>query len=204
MATRSNSARERILNSAEALVLRKGFSSTSIDDIIAHASITKGGFFYHFDSKGGLAQALVERYLLQDDEVFGRLWAQADALSEDPLHRLLIFLNLMAEMMKNLEETHPGCLVASFTYEMHQFNENLRDLMRQGILNWRAMILERLNLIAEVYPLQIDIELGTLADMFNSTIEGGIIIARNFEDNGLLNQQILAYRTVIRSAFGAQ
>lgn len=204
MARRSNSARERILSSAENLVLRKGFSSTSIDDILSEACITKGGFFYHFDGKGALAQALVERYLSQDNEIFSRLWDQADALSEDPLHQLLIFLNLMAEMMLDLEETHPGCLVASFTYEMQHFNEDLRDLMRQGILSWREMILNRLEKIILIYPLQLDIELEILADMFNSAIEGGIILARNFEDNNLLHQQILAYRAIIRNAFGAK
>ena len=52
--TRSNSSRERILACAEAVILQKGFSGTSIDDILEKASITKGGFFYHFDGKPGL------------------------------------------------------------------------------------------------------------------------------------------------------
>ena len=33
---------------AQDAVLAKGFDATSIDEIVAAADITKGGFFYHF------------------------------------------------------------------------------------------------------------------------------------------------------------
>lgn len=203
MVTRSNSSRDRILGVAESLILSQGFSATSIEDIVEHAAISKGGFFYHFDSKSALAEALVRRYLIEDEKIFSDLWKVADELSEDPLHQLLIFLKLMAEKMQDMQETHPGCLVASFTYESDHFNPKLRELMREGILNWRNMILTRLQRINEQYVLQSDVELEALADMFSSAIEGGIILARNFEENKLLSEQILAYRSFIRISFGA-
>jgi len=69
MATRSNSSRERILACAEAVILQKGFGGTSIDDILESASITKGGFFYHFDGKNARGQ------LLPSGQYFARLTA---------------------------------------------------------------------------------------------------------------------------------
>ena len=99
MATRTNSSKERILRCAESIILQKGFSATSIDEILESSAITKGGFFYHFDGKAGLAKALIERYLKQDDELFNGLLKTADSLSEDPLHQLLIFLKLLADML---------------------------------------------------------------------------------------------------------
>ena len=42
------STREMLLDAAESAVLEKGFSATSIDELIAAVGITKGGFFYHF------------------------------------------------------------------------------------------------------------------------------------------------------------
>jgi len=62
-----------------------------------------------------LAKALVERYLLADEIVFNDLLEQADNLSEDPLHRILIFLKLFSETMQDMERNHPGCRIASFT-----------------------------------------------------------------------------------------
>lgn len=201
MATRSNSSRERILECAEAIILQQGFSATSIEDILERAAITKGGFFYHFEGKADLARALVERYLKRDDIIFNDLFARADALSENPLHRLLIFLKLFAEMMGELEETHPGCLVASFTYESQQLNEEVREMTRQGLLNWRRMISDRLQEIIAQYPPREETDLDVVADMFTSTIEGGIILSRAFADNGLLANQVLAYRNYLRYLF---
>jgi TetR/AcrR family transcriptional repressor of nem operon len=204
LAIRSNSARERILGCAEAIILQKGFTATSIDDILEKAAITKGGFFYHFDGRTGLAEALIERYLIQDDAIFNKLMEKADALTEDPLHQLLIFLKLLSEMMAEMNETHPGCLVASFTYESLQFKDNIREMMQTGLLTWRNMILARMVLINEQCPNNSDVSLETLADMFSAIVEGGILLARNFQDNQLLVDQIMAYRAFLRMAFGAK
>lgn len=204
MTEKAKNSRERILECAEGLILRKGFTATSIDEILDRAAITKGGFFYHFDGKNGLARALIERYLERDDEIFLELLKQADALSEDPLHRLLIFLKLLAGMMGELEGAHPGCLVASFTYENQQFDEEIRELMKSGIVAWREMIGARLEQVFELYPVETDVSTETLADMFTASIEGGIILSRAFNDKQLLVDQILAYRAYLRILFGAR
>jgi TetR/AcrR family transcriptional repressor of nem operon len=200
--TRSNSSRERILQVAESIILQKGFASTSIDDILEKASLTKGGFFYHFSSKTELAQALIERFLIGDEQVFSGVFEQADKLSEDPLHRLLIFLKLFADMMGNMEETHPGCLVAGFTYENQQFNDEVRALIKEGVLNWRKMLTTRLEAIAEKYPMHSDVSIETLADMFTVIVEGSIILSLIFQDNRNIQEQVLAYRSHLRFVFG--
>ncbi|MEH6577788.1 MAG: TetR/AcrR family transcriptional regulator [Amphritea sp.] len=201
MVPRSNSSRERILKCSEAIILKKGFAGTSIEDILEMAAISKGGFFYHFDSKSRLAYALVERYLQQDEAIFSDLLKQADELSEDPLHQLLIFLKLFAEMMGQLQETHPGCLVVSFTYESHQLDDAMRELIKQGLLSWRNMISTRLDNVLKKYPIKGDASIDALADQFISSIEGGIILSRAFQDNGLLVKQVLAYRNYLRVLF---
>jgi len=201
MSVRANSSRERILSTAEAIILQRGFAGTTIEDILEKASITKGGFFYHFNGKKELARALVERYLEMDSEQFQTLGERADSLSEDPLQRTLIFLNLVAEMVSGMSDTHPGCLVASFTYETQQFDEEIRELVTKGMLEWRTMIIDRLREVREKYPPKVDVSLETLADMFSSTLEGGIILARIYNNNQALVNQVQAYRTHLRLVF---
>jgi AcrR family transcriptional regulator len=203
MSTRSNNSRDRILDTAEKLILQQGYAGTSIDDILRDASITKGGFFYHFEGKPDLAKALVYRYLEQDQILFDGLFKQSEELTEDPLQQLLIFLKLLADMMYNLEETHPGCLVASFTYESRQFDQQLKDLMEQGVYSWRTMISSRLEKILEKKTPKLDVSIDHLADMFTSSIEGGIILSRIVGGNECLKEQILAYRTHLRLLFEA-
>lgn len=198
MTERSNSSRQRILNVAESLMLQKGYTGTSIEDILQDACLTKGGFFYHFSGKSELARALVERYLREDEQLFLSLQQRADSLSEDPLQRLLIFLKLLAEGVVGQTDVHPGCLAAAFIYEIQQFDA---ELLAAGILSWREMIIARLEQIIPFYPPRLPVDVVVLGDMFTSTLEGGIILARIFNSNEPLYQQVLAYRAHLRLLF---
>ncbi len=53
---RPASTRERMIELAAQMVLRKGFASTSIEELIAGVGITKSGFLYHFKDKNDLAR----------------------------------------------------------------------------------------------------------------------------------------------------
>src|SRR5262245_10293999 len=46
--------RARIVRSARILFNRRGFEDVSIDDVMAHAGLTRGGFYRHFRTKGEL------------------------------------------------------------------------------------------------------------------------------------------------------
>lgn len=54
--------RERIVDTARALFNRRGFVEVSIDEIMAAAGLTRGGFYNHFDSKEALFVEAVRSY----------------------------------------------------------------------------------------------------------------------------------------------
>jgi TetR/AcrR family transcriptional repressor of nem operon len=200
-ARKRTDTRERLLELAETAVLQKGFAATSIDELIAAAGITKGGFFYHFKDKGELAKALLLRYLEQDRAILDEIFRRADELHEDPLHGFLIALKMFAEMLGNLPDSHPGCLAASYAYQDQLFNQEIRDLNRAGVKAWRDRFRERLELIARRHPPKIDIDLGVLADMPAALVEGAIVNAKVLKDPSILPNQILAYREFVRQVF---
>ncbi|MEZ5507249.1 MAG: TetR/AcrR family transcriptional regulator [Gammaproteobacteria bacterium] len=204
MSGKQEGTRERILSVAETIILQRGFSATSIDDILQNAAITKGGFFYHFNGKKELARALVERYLDEDDRIFAGLFAQADAQSDDPLQQVLLFLEQFADMMRTLQDTHPGCLVASFTYESQQLDGDVHELVKQGVLIWRKLLLARLEKVAALYSPCAPISLTAVADMFTSSVEGGIILSRILQSNEPLADQIMLYRQYLQLLFQPQ
>lgn len=198
---RGEDRRLKILDVAEAIILRKGFSATSIEDILEQAHITKGGFFYHFPGKNELARALIERYLEEDEKLFQGLADRAAELTEDPLQQLLLFLNLLAETMENLEDVHPGCLVASFTYESQQLDGIVKALITESMLRWRAFFRHLIARAAASHPPAQEVSLDELADMLSSTIEGGIILSRVLNDKMALVQMIRHYRNYARMLF---
>ncbi|WP_217359466.1 TetR/AcrR family transcriptional regulator [Ruegeria arenilitoris] len=193
--------RDQILMAAEAAILAKGFSATSIDELIAEVGISKSGFFYHFRDKTNLARALLERYIEQDGLVFDNVFAEADELSEDPLHSFLIALKLLAKVFSDLPNGHPGCIVASVCYHEQLFDQEVRNINAKAVLSWRARFRERIDKIAERYEPRINVDLDDLADMLSAVGDGGIILSRVMGDRTLLPKQLLLYRDFIRLVF---
>lgn len=198
MLTKGEMTRENVLEIAQRLMLEKGFSGTSIDEIIEESGLTKGGFFYHFDGKNELARHLMMKYQRDDTAFFNNLFQRADDLSEDPLQQMLIFLKLLAEAMSDLPGLHPGCLVANFTFYGQMLNDDVKQATADTMLVWRKMFTERIDRINEKYKQKIETSSVELADMLNAIIEGGIIVSRAQMDKDLLPQQILMYRDHLR------
>jgi len=199
--TKGNKTRDRILDVAEKLILSHGYSGTAIDEIIEHAHITKGGFFYHFDSKLDLARALLDRYRERDAELFSGLMERARSLIDDPLQQMLVFINLFSELFAETLEEHPGCLSASFAYEDYQFNDEIRALNQQNLGKWREIFAEQLHRVAELYPMAIETDIETVADMLATNIQGGLVLAIVHGDHEIPIQQLRQYRNYLRLLF---
>ncbi len=76
MGSLMNEARERILEAAEELFLRHGFSAVTMDELAAHLGMSKKTLYQHFPSKDGLIEEVL-------DKSFAKLFAELDAVLED-------------------------------------------------------------------------------------------------------------------------
>ena len=61
------SARDRLLDAAEALARTVGAANLTLDAVAQAASVSKGGLLYHFPSKDALLAAMLERHIGQLD-----------------------------------------------------------------------------------------------------------------------------------------
>ena len=203
MTATKTSARTRLLDLAESAIISKGFAATSIEELVAGAGITKSGFFYHFKDKSELARALLERHIERDEEILDNLFRRARELHEDPLHSYLVGLKLFAELLSDLPETWPGCLVAAICYQDQLFNREIRELNSSSLLRWRRRFREHLDEIAERHPPRIAVDLDDLADMVGVMVEGGIVLSKVLKEPKALARQILLYRSFVRSIFAS-
>lgn len=71
------SARDRVLDAYETLLIENGPAGTTLDAVSAAAEVSKGGLLYHFGSKDALAEGLLDR--LRE-----RSRTDADAMRADP------------------------------------------------------------------------------------------------------------------------
>ncbi|MCC5814314.1 MAG: TetR/AcrR family transcriptional regulator [Leptospira sp.] len=78
--------REKIMEEASILFMEKGFSATSVDDILNRVSIAKGTFYHHFISKEALLETITDNLSrIGFDEILERMKL---AKPENPISKL--------------------------------------------------------------------------------------------------------------------
>lgn len=183
--------RERILDAAHRLVLERGYSGTSVADVLSEAGASKGAFFHHFSSKRALGHALVERYAEADAAVLHEALSRAEATSDDPADQVVTLLRIFEQAATgDAGMQQPGCLFVSFVYEQVPEADEILPLVTDSIELWRARILEKLELAAEAGRLPSDVDLPSLADQVFTVFEGAFILARATGDPDHVRAQL--------------
>lgn len=201
-ASKGERTRNRVMDIAYDAIVQKGFAATSIDELVEAAGITKSGFFYHFRDKNDLARMLFDRFLSEDEAIVDTLEERARRLADDPLQSFLIFLNLYAELMDEMEDLHPGCMVASIAYQEQLFDPSLNKMNVEYLLRMRSRFERWLDDISEKYDARGDVAAADLADMLTCTVEGAIILSKSLKDERLMGRQMRQYREHIKLLFG--
>ena len=200
--TKGERTRERIMDVAYESIVQKGFAATSVEELVEAVGITKSGFFYHFKDKNDPARQLFERFLAEDEGIVETLANRARELSDDPLQSLLIFLNLYAQMMDDMEGLHPGCMVASVTYQERLFDKDMKRMNVEYLMRMRRRFRDWFNEILARNPPRLEVDLDALSDQLTVIVEGAIIYSKALQDRGLMGKQTRLFRSQIRLLFG--
>jgi TetR/AcrR family transcriptional repressor of nem operon len=182
--------RDKLVRTAEKLMLRGGYSATRVDDVIRSAGLSKGSFYHFFESKEALGLAALERYYADRVE---RLAAGAYAAEEDPLRRAHAFLDHAARIAPDLWKE--GCLLASFAADAAGSVPIVADALRQRTGELRALVADLLSPLATPETTATD-----LADDFLVCIEGSIVLARIHGDPGYLRRGLERFRRCFEKA----
>lgn len=197
----TKSRRDDILDLAEQAILEKGVSATTIEELIVEIGISKNGFFYHFQDKNKLVEAILERNLAIDEQWFSDIFQRAEETTSDPLDSMLAFLDLFAEEIENLPDIHPGCLTTACCYQERLLDDSVQVAAARLLLLWRQTLRERLEIIATKYPPKINFDLEDLAEMLPALADGAITFSRVVKDKSVLARQIRLYRLLLENVF---
>lgn len=103
MTTKGNATRTLILQAAYRLFLEKGYSATSMRDIVAASGITMGGIYNHFTGKEQLFDAVFLEYNPIKQVLPAILLAEGDsleALVQDSARRMVASLGESSQALK--------------------------------------------------------------------------------------------------------
>ncbi len=131
---------DKILDSAQVLMLEEGFHGVSVDRIIALSGVSKGTFFYHFKSKDELAVRLLTRFTESKSVLINQFMKEVEAESKDkdrsPLETLLSFVDKFALGFRD-SQSGTGCLMAAFSYQLLHNMPLLEKTCKDTLLGWQ-------------------------------------------------------------------
>ncbi len=197
MARDGAKTRERILDSAQTLVLEQGLAATSIDDVLTAAGTSKGAFFHHFPSKNALARAIVERYAEGDVAFLEEFMARAERESDDPAEQLMIFVRCFEDASEEMVADQPSCLYVSYIFDKQLFDDGTNDVIAEALLAYRSRLAAKIAAALERHPPLIPIDPPTLADHVLVTFEGAFVLTRALGDQTLMRKQLELVRRTI-------
>lgn len=194
--------RERILDSAQKLILEQGLAATSIDEILASAGTSKGAFFHHFPSKNHLARAIVERYAEADVAFLDEFMARAEAESDDPAQQVVSFIRFFEEAAEEMVAQQPSCLYVSYIFERQLFDDGTNNVIVDALLAYRDRLAEKIAAAIERRPPAVPVEPSTLADHVTVTFEGAFVLARAHGDPSIMRAQLGLVRMTVAYLLG--
>lgn len=131
--------RQHIIDRAAEVVHRKGFHSTTIDDVLAAAGVGKGNFYHYFRSKDELGLAIIENIgkTLQAPEI-------EEMFSHDrqPLERLRAYADHVYARRTEVNHGDPLANLAAELGNVEPFRDRLRRVQSHNLGRLEATIAE--------------------------------------------------------------
>lgn len=193
-----SATRDRILDTAERLVIEHGFSGTSVERIIAESGSSKGAFFHHFPSKPDLARHLVERYAAADARHLLDALSATETIA-DPGERLLAVLGGFEDDADALMSAQNSCLYVALLTERELVGAETRAPILAAIETWRTGVADLLRAALAEAETTRTVDCDAWADHVFVTFEGAFILCRSTADPTHMRRQL----GVLRQAFTA-
>jgi len=165
-AKKSEQVRDNILESAQRLFNRHGFSAVSIDDVMGEAGLTRGSFYRYFSSKTELYAQSVIRAVGEKRARAARVGQHSGA---DQIVR-----DYLSEGHQNNIET--GCPMIALPADISRMDPSVRAAFESA-----------LRLMIEMFQHELR-ESGQARDhaiAISALCVGGMVLARSVEDRDL-------------------
>ena len=134
---KKDETRERIVGAAIRLFMKKGFESTTVDEIAEAADVAKGTFFNYFPRKEAVLDALGEQVVHEMEEVTRGLLAQPGTAS-DKIHRFAGEITRRHSSNRELSRVFVQRMLSKLQEPTHSTATRIRELLRSLIEQGQA------------------------------------------------------------------
>jgi AcrR family transcriptional regulator len=131
---------QRMQTTGLELFYAKGYYNTSVDDILKKLELSKGAFYYHFDSKEDFFVQIIQNLLAR--KVYSSLIEPIEG-HENPL---TLITNCFDEAMETAvhNEMDFGCILSNFLTEFNGKNEVIMRHLNEIVTVWEVNLISAL------------------------------------------------------------
>ncbi|MDO6676562.1 TetR/AcrR family transcriptional regulator [Tenacibaculum sp. 1_MG-2023] len=133
---KSANTRATILQQAFELIYKKGYQSTSIDEIIATTKVTKGAFYYHFKNKKQMGIAVIKE-VIQSKTIY---FSVSFLSSSTSLHHSLYTMIEELLLHNSFLTIEYGCPLANLIQEMSPLDNDFKEALDEAKSLWTNAI----------------------------------------------------------------
>ena len=171
----------------------KGYSSTSIADILSRSQVNSGSLYHFFPGKQDVLVAVLEAYR---DGIGPMLLEPAWGGVDDPLEKVFA---LLAQYRRAIVDTECeyGCPIGSLTLELHEPDPAVRELLAANFTAWVDAVEACFREAA--YRFEPGTDLRALAELTLNIMEGGVMQARTYRDVSCFDRAIAQLRRMIEA-----
>jgi AcrR family transcriptional regulator len=189
---KGRATRDRILDTATALIFEHGVAGTTLDDVRAAAKVSKGQLYHYFADKDELIHAVIDRTIQQVLDAQPRLtklstWTAISSWLDD-----LVQLQVQRHAVGD-------CPIGSLAGELAESDELTRAELAAGFDRWEAPLRRGLEQMREEGKLRRNADAARLATATLAAIEGGLVLTQTRRDPRQLRIALDAAYAYLRS-----
>ena len=169
--------RNAILDAAARVINERGFSHTSVEDLITATGLSGKSHFYHyFPSKEALGMAVIDR---QFERFTERGLAILSEPMIEPIDRLTLFIDTLVALQRD-REGGSGSPFGNLAGELADAHEGFRQRLDQVFDRWTEQLDALLREVGG--QLREGVDTVRLARFIIASLEGGMLMTRVARD----------------------
>lgn len=194
---RSTGSRDKLIAGTQAMMLRQGYATTTVDQICAEAGLTKGCFFHHFDSKEAVCRAAIDAWGEMGTSLYSAAWSDPDMDPLDQFHRMI---DIMISFTTTRREPCL-CMVGMMSQELALTNPALRAVCAGHLETWTGFIVDMLGRAKRRHRPATAFDPERVGWLLNSIWQGSMLIAKTRQEPGTIVSNLELARAYVAGLF---
>jgi AcrR family transcriptional regulator len=185
--------RERLLDAASKVFARKGFASTSVDEVAEEAGVTKGAVYSNFDSKEDLVRAVLDERLERRFLDIAEQAPSEGSLADDAVQASRQFGSVLEQ---ERDAVLLGLEFAIYAVRNPEFRDDFIAHHRNAQADIARVVGHRLTEGGN----ELRVPAATLASMFNA-ISNGVALERLMDPGSVSDEMLGLVFAAVAEAF---